>query len=102
MKNHIWLFDGISYPTKKILIPGIENPRDTPKIKNPESWGYPEKINSDPGDFEIFRIFHSEFFREFQISIPIPGISGLSEFFDLARNKKSHPETNSDEKYTVN
>ena len=35
-------------------------------------------------------IFKSGFFRDLKILIPIPGISGFSEFFDLAINK--HPE----------
>ena len=50
------------------------------RFKNPDP---------DPRDFGIFGIFLSGFFRDFQIPIPIPGISGFSGFFDLAQNKKS-------------
>ena len=86
-----------------------------PRKKNP---GYPEKINPDPQDFRdfleifsgfsnpnpdtrnfvIFGILRSGFFgifRGFKIPIPIPGILGFSGFFDLAQNKKSHPEAKS-------
>ena len=84
--------------------PGDKNPRDIPKIKNPE------KI-PNPGNFGILGIF-----RDFQIRIPIPGISGFSEFlnpdpdtrdfgiFGIFRSNpklkipisnKSHPESNS-------
>ena len=55
----------------------------------------PEKINPDPGNSGIFGIFHSGFFRDFQIPIPIPRISGFLGFFDLAQNKNPDPEANS-------
>ena len=41
-----------------------------------------------PG-FVVFGIFRSRCFRNFQIPIPIPGISGFSGFCDLAKLKKS-------------
>ena len=42
--------------------------------KNHQSRRYPEKINPDAGDFrDFFRNFRSEFFRDFQILIPILG-----------------------------
>ena len=44
----------------------------------------------------IFGISVSGFSRDFQIPIPISGILGFSGFFDLAQDKKSHPEANSD------
>ena len=77
-----WLFVRISHHAKKIPVPGIKNPRDISRIKNPEEI---------PGFWD---------FRDFQISIPIPRISG---FFNLAQNKKSgfgipknsHPEAKS-------
>lgn len=40
----------------------------------------------DPQDFGIFEIFlsgFSGFFRDFKMSIPIPGLSRFSGFFDL-------------------
>ena len=41
-------------------------------------------------DFRGFALgIFSRFFRGFKISIPIPGISGFSGFFNLAQNKKS-------------
>ena len=78
-----WLFVGISHPTKSIPIP---------KVKNPESRGFREnpgdkipKLRKIPNlwDFGISGVFYSEFFRDFQIPMPIPGIFGFSGFFDL-------------------
>ena len=55
------------------------------KVKNPEKCltrGFCDNL-------EIKKIFHSGFFRDFKIPIPIPVISVFSGFFDLAHNKKS-------------
>ena len=70
---------------RKIPIPGIKNSWDIPKIKN-------------PGDNRDFSVFSNpdpdpEIFSRFSYPDPVPGIS---EFCDLAKNKKkSHPEANS-------
>ena len=67
---------------RKIPNPGDKNPETKNKSRSPGFWHF--------RNFGIFEIFFSGFFQDFQI--PIPGISG---FFDLFQNKKSHPETNS-------
>ena len=71
--------------------PGYKYPRNIPKIKNPEKinpdlrgYGiFSGLLNPDPDtrDFEISRIFHSGFFRGFQIPIPISVILEFSGFF---------------------
>ena len=51
-----WLFVGISHLTKKIPIPGIKNPREIPKVKNPGDFvkipgiKIPRLKNPNPGD----------------------------------------------------
>ena len=40
---------GYPIPRKKIPIPGIKNPRDIPKVKNPEK--IPNPGDKNPGDF---------------------------------------------------
>ena len=103
---------GISHPTKN-PDPGDKNPKIKPDPRNfvvcgilhSEFFGiflgffrdFQTKI-SVPGFFGIFL----GFFRDFQVQIPIPGfcvifwgfdisipIPGISGFFDLAQNKKS-------------
>ena len=86
---------------EKILIPGIKIPR---LKKNPIFSGF---SNQNP-DSRDYGILYSEFFRGFQIPIPIPGISdsftgdflgifksrsGSSGFFDLVQNKNPDPES---------
>ena len=50
-----------------------------------KSSGYPEKINPDPRDFEIFEIFHSGFSRDFfGISKSQSRSPGFRDFWDFA------------------
>ena len=110
MKSELAFCRDIPSHEKKFPIPGIQNSRDIPKVKNPESRGFcvnPEnkipknkipRLEKYPG---IFGIFHSGFFdlfksrsrspgfsgffRAIQIPIPIPGISGFftRDFFGI-------------------
>ena len=55
--------------------------------------GISQEINPDPRDFGIFGNFHSGFFRDFEIPIPILGISGFlgvrtRDFFGVFRGFK--------------
>ena len=114
-RKQSWLLVGISHPTKKkIPIPGMKNPRGTPKVKNLYPRGLKSRIPGikiprlkkipHPEDFQKipkksrcsenrknpkfgfrdFWDFQLGIFRDFQI----PGNLGFSGFFDLAQNKK--------------
>ena len=74
---------------------------DTGDKKSPGFWDFRDFLlgifsgfcNPDPWDFGIFGIFHLRFFRDFEIPIPIPGISGFfgvcnRAFFGVFRGLK--------------
>ena len=77
---------------KNFQIPGLKSWEQKSPVKI--SWDFSRFSNQilDSWYFEIFRISHTRFFRGFYFSITVPGISG---FFDLPQNWKSHPEANS-------
>ena len=50
-----------------------------PKLKKIPNLGDSPKIRDFP--IKVFGIFHSAFFRDFQIQIPIPVILGFAKFF---------------------
>ena len=79
----VWILDEFLLYRQSWPFVGIPHPIKNHDPMDKKSPGYPEKVNPGPGDFGV-----SEFFtQDFQFSIPIPGISGFSGFFDLARKK---------------